>query len=280
MGNAAAVAKAFARLHQGVAIPYYEKLLDQGYSRLIERGHTVFDVGAHSGLHLDRFVALVGAQGRVFAFEPIPRFAKHLAARYRKNSVVTVKPVALSDSAGSATFKVVEGALEQSGLKLRDEGAARRSAGWIGALAARLANGALQRTGLHRHIKERPVVVREIVVDVDTIDAQAASLQRLDYIKLDVEGAEMNCLRGAQAAVSRCRPFISVEYGRASYSIYGHSALSLFEWSRQNRYLLSDLFGNIVEDESEWLEVCDVSYWDFFLLPQERRDFWSSKFQS
>jgi FkbM family methyltransferase len=280
MGNAAAVAKAFHKLHQGVAIPYYEKLLDHGYSRLVERGHTVFDVGAHSGLHLDRFVTLVGAEGRVFAFEPIPRFARYLAARYRESSNVTVKPLALSDAAGSATFKVVEGALEQSGLRERDQGAVRRSDGRLGALAVRLANGVLRRTGLSRHIKRRPIAVRDIVVDVDTIDAQAAVLERLDYIKIDVEGGEMNCLRGAQRAVHRHRPFISVEYGRSGYAAYGETALSLFEWSQQNRYLLSDLFGNLIEDESEWLEVCDTSYWDFFLLPQERREFWKSRFQS
>ena len=151
MGNAAAVAKAFHKLHQGVAIPNYEKLLDHGYSRLVEPGHTVFDVGAHSGLHLDRFVALVGAQGRVFAFEPIPRFARYLAARYRECSGVTVKPLALSDQVGSATFKVVEGALQQSGLRERNQGGVRRSDGRIGALAVRLANGLLERTGLNRH---------------------------------------------------------------------------------------------------------------------------------
>jgi hypothetical protein len=173
----------------------------------------------------------------------------------------------------------VEGALEQSGLRERNLGDVRRSDGRIGALAVRLANGVLRRTGLNRHIKRCPIAVRDIVVDVDTIDAQAAALERLDYIKLDVEGGEMNCLRGAQRAVHRHRPFISVEYGRSSYLAYGETALSLFEWSVQNRYLISDLFGNLIEDESEWLQVCDTSYWDFFLLPQERRDFWVSRFQ-
>lgn len=286
MGDAAAVARAFKRLHQGVMVPDYEKLLYLGYSRLIEPGQTVFDVGAHAGRHLDHFVALVGAHGRVFAFEPIPRFARHLASRYRDNAAVTVKCMALSARPGSAAFTIAEGALEQSGLKQRDYGRARvihlrGAANRLSAAVARLANGVIARAGLNRSPNGRNwIVVRDIVVDVDTIDAQAAALERLDYIKIDVEGGEMDCLRGAQQAVARHRPFISVEYGRASYSAYGESALTLFEWSRQHRYLLSDLFGNIVEDDAEWLEVCDTSYWDFFMLPEERRDVWASKFRS
>ena len=280
MGSAATVASAMRRLHQVGSVPDYERLLEIGYSQFLKSGDVVFDVGAHSGRHLDRFVRLVGPQGRVVAFEPIPGLAKHLAVRHRADAAVTVKPLALSNRSGTATFSIVENGAEQSGLRQRDFGEDRRI---IRIPSNRIVAGILRRAinafGIGRRAFARGyVVVREITVAVDTIDVQAQALDRLDYIKIDVEGGEIDCLRGAQATVARHRPFISVEYGRPGYAAYGESAMALFEWARANRYLLSDLFGNIVADDAEWRQVCDVAYWDYFLLPQERRDAWSAKF--
>jgi FkbM family methyltransferase len=260
-------------------------MLEQCYSELLEPGQTVFDIGAHAGMHLDRFVELVGPQGHTFAFEPIPGLARLLAHRYRENSSVTVKPIALSNWAGKTTFQIVENGLPQSGLKRRDYGADSvvlklPSNRIVAAILRRLAH-AFGRFSLARRAFERGwIIVREVEVEVDTIDAQAQGLSRVDYLKIDVEGAELDCLRGGQQTVARHRPFISLEYGRSSYAAYGETTLGLFKWSQENRYLVSDLFGNIVEDEREWLDVCDVSYWDFFLLPIERRDFWTTKFSS
>lgn len=285
MGAAAVTARAMHFLHQGVCVPDYEKLLEMGYSRLIEPGQVVFDVGAHTARHLDRFVELVGKRGHVFGFEPMPGLASVLTRLYSGNPCVTIKQLALSDRPGSDTFRVVENLLGHSGLKQRSLGANTR--------LLRLPDNRVARGILRKLIQVRPfgldnlgerarrrgfMIVREFAVQLDTIDAQAASLERLDFIKIDVEGGEMNCLRGAQATVARYRPFISIEYGHPGYSAFGETLLSLFNWAQQNRYLVSDLFGNIVEGESEWHEVCDKSYWDYYLLPDEQRDFFSSRF--
>jgi FkbM family methyltransferase len=48
--------------------------------------------------------------------------------------------------------------------------------------------------------------VRTPVVAIDSLQ-----LQRLDFLKLDVEGMEMDVLRGAQATIARQRPIIMVE---------------------------------------------------------------------
>jgi FkbM family methyltransferase len=288
MGAAAVTASAMHLLHQGVCVPDYEKLLEGGYSRLIEPAHVVFDVGAHTGRHLDRFVQLVGSQGRVFGFEALPGLAQQLKRRYQTNPCVTIRAVALSNRSGEATFRMVENGPGVSGLKRREPG----PGGLVLRLPANRIVGGLMRRILQHHpfgrfsnlgqvlMRKGWMIVRDFPVKLDTIDAQAALLERLDFIKLDVEGGEMDCLRGAEATVARHRPFISIEYGHTSYSLYGETILSLFNWARERRYLLSDLFGNIIEDEAEWLEVCDVSYWDYFILPEERRDVWQSRFSS
>jgi FkbM family methyltransferase len=243
---AIAVAKAFGQLHDGVIVPDYELLLSKGYRRFVQPGQVVFDVGAHAGLHLAQFIDLIGPSGRAVAFEPIPALAHALASKYRSRSNVEIRNMALADKPGRSGFFVLHKALGMSGFK--------------------------QRIGSDDH------GTKKIKVDIDTLDRQADGLDRLDYIKIDIEGAEISCLRGARETVKRYRPLISVEYGMPTYSLFGNTSMTLFEWGREHGYIPSDLFGNLICHPHEWAVVCDYSLWDFFLVPEERRQEWVSLF--
>ena len=240
------VAKAFGQLHDCVCFPDYERLLSRGYRRFLGPGQVVFDVGSHVGFHLEQFLGLIGQTGRAVAFEPIPALAHTLASKYRDSSNVEIRNIALAEKPGRSKFLILHKALGMSGFRQRadsgDQGA------------------------------------EEITVEVDTLDHQAADLGRLDYIKMDIEGAEISCLRGARQTVNRYRPLISVEYGMPGYSMFGNTAMTLFEWARENGYIPSDLFGNLIPRPDEWAVVCDYSLWDFFLVPEERQQEWTSLF--
>lgn len=243
---AIAVAKAFGQLHDGIVFPDYELLLRKGYKRFLRPGQVVLDVGSHAGLHLAQFADLVGPSGRAIAFEPIPALANALVGKFRDRSNVEIRNIALADNPGRSEFLILHKALGMSGFKQRAE------SGDQGA--------------------------EKITVVMDTVDHQAADLSRLDYIKIDIEGSEISCLRGARQTVDRCRPWISVEYGMPTYSLFGNTAMTLFEWAREHRYIPSDLFGNLVPRPEEWAIVCDYSLWDFFLVPEERQQDWMSIF--
>ena len=45
---------------------------------MVGRGNVVVDIGAARGLWSARLLQLVGAKGRVHAFEPLPKHEKHL----------------------------------------------------------------------------------------------------------------------------------------------------------------------------------------------------------
>jgi FkbM family methyltransferase len=231
-------------LHQGVVVPNYERLLRQCYTRFLEPGNVVLDVGSHSGLHFAHFIELVGPTGRVIGFEPIRSLAEELGAKYASLPNAEVRPIALSDSTGRKDFFYLAGDAEQSGFKIRDAASQHSTTS----------------------------------VQTDTLDHQAAALPRLDYIKIDIEGAEIDCLRGATGTVKRHRPLISVEYGHPTYSLFGNTAMSLYEWATANAYAPWDLFGNLIASAQEWDEICDLSYWDYFLIPEERTQWWSALF--
>jgi len=73
-------------------------------------GAIYWDVGANLGHYAAILAQAVGADGRVYAFEPEPRVRERLAENLSLNHLenVTIVPVGLSDHAGTATFYVAD----------------------------------------------------------------------------------------------------------------------------------------------------------------------------
>ena len=57
-----------------------------------------------------------------------------------------------------------------------------------------------------------------------------------------------------------------------------NTEMTLFELADEMDYILSDLFGNLIETKDEWMKICDLSYWDYFLVPRSRRAEWRQYF--
>jgi hypothetical protein len=141
-------------------------------------------------------------------------------------------------------------------------------------------SGALELSGLRERLPAEDMArSATIMVDVSTLDLLSTRLQRVDYMKIDVEGAEIDCLDGGGAMLRRFRPLISVEYGRPSYSLYGNEARTLYDTAQRHGYVISDLFANVMSGLEEWEAVCDHAYWDFFLVPYEKVGAWQSIFR-
>jgi FkbM family methyltransferase len=241
--SAVSTANYLAQLHRAGAVPDYEAALERAYVLFLKRGMTVLDIGAHLGRHTARFADLVGPPGRVIAFEPLPHFAHSLRDEFQTLSNVEVREVALGERSGRSNFVHVENSPGESGFRERV------------------------------YNIENPIR-STIVVDTTTIDEQCVELAALDYVKMDIEGGEIDSLRGARDTITRCRPLISVEYGAEAYTGYGHTADTLYRLCEDMTYLISDLFGDIVDSREVWLEVCDRGSWDYFLVPRETIAAW------
>jgi FkbM family methyltransferase len=167
------------------------KLVNEGFEgaelRFVENflrpGMTVLDIGAHHGLYSLLSSKCVGRRGKVIAFEASPRECRRLGQHVRVNgcSNVRIEPGAAGSEAGMADLHVVDGSCD-----------------WGNSL----------RTPT---VSEPTYKVR---VEVRTIDSVLESLGifRVDFIKLDVEGAELSVLHGASRLLSSTsRPAILVE---------------------------------------------------------------------
>ena len=154
----------------------YERLLAFGH-RLLKPGDIALDVGANQGIYCCAFGSAVGPGGRVVAVEPIPRQAQRLKYNIEDNGFkhCAVIQKAISDCEGVATLGLANGDVSASIL------AADKS----------------------DSITVETISVDEIV--------KRMNLPRVDFIKLDVEGAELLALRGAINTLRQFRPTLSIE---------------------------------------------------------------------
>lgn len=146
--------------------------------RLVPRGGTVWDIGAHIGFTAFLAARVAGPDGHVYAFEPVPENRERLIEGKRLNGFtnVTAREEALSHHPGEALLAAGPTSLQWS-LRGSD----------------RAVHGRLR-------------------VTTTTLDMLAEELGAPDLIKVDVEESEVDVLRGGTAMLSRHRPAVIVEF--------------------------------------------------------------------
>lgn len=178
-------------------------------------GDIAFDVGANVGYHSMLLSRLVGPNGRVVAFEPVPMTAAWLEETLRRNDLtnVTVLRTALSASAGVAGMRV--GPASEAGLAhLVDSAASYQS-----------------------HFTGETRVIDVPIASIDQL-LMEGELPTPSLIKIDVEGAELEVLRGASETLSTARPTIVTELwggenvteGRRLLESCGYRVSTLRRW--------------------------------------------------
>jgi FkbM family methyltransferase len=143
-------------------------------SALVGTGATVFDVGANLGFFALLASRVVGPTGHVVAFEPDPSNVERIRRNLRHNPgrTVDVEALAVADEAGEARFHI--GHQDEVGSLLRDP----------------------------QHVTDRSVAVPTVSLD-RYLDEHA--IERVDFLKMDIEGAEVLALRGMQRGLEAGR---------------------------------------------------------------------------
>jgi FkbM family methyltransferase len=152
----------------------YEQETRQLLERVVRKGMTIVDVGAHVGYYALLFARWVGPEGRVFAFEPEPDNYALLRRNIALNDVANILafPKAVSDHRGTVR------------LFLSSQGNDRHSI---------FQN---PRSVVHESSRE----VSAVSLDQFLADE---GWPRVDLVKMDVEGAEPVVLEGMQETIRR-----------------------------------------------------------------------------
>jgi FkbM family methyltransferase len=182
----------------------------QAVAQHLQSGGTFVDVGAHIGYYSLKAAVVLGPTGHVIAVEPNPQMAGALRDNIHASgaTIVAVQPVACSDSEATLEFFASAGSnTGESSLSLSN------------------ASQGGQPVRSYR-VRARPL---------DAI-IQETGVSRVDVLKIDVEGAELLVLKGAQKTLGQYHPVVIVELVESQLSAMGTSSAEIVEFLRSQGY--------------------------------------------
>jgi FkbM family methyltransferase len=171
--------------------------------KVLKPSSNSIDIGCHKGEILD-VILTYAPDGKHYAFEPLPHLFDFLREKY-KGMNISVFPLALFDKKGETTFNYVVSDPAYSGIR-------------------------------KRQYNSPDVRIDEMKVDTDLLDNIIPAGQSIDFIKIDVEGAEFGVMKGGSSTIKRCQPVIIFEFGLGAADYYGTKPEDLF-------HLVNDDFG-------------------------------------
>lgn len=203
---------------------YPEACIRNLYTAVVGAGDTVIDGGSADGLHTRPLADLVGTDGVVLAVEPLfSSVYKHRAwvGNYAGDNIIVCES-ALGKSLGHAALNVPP-----------DPGY----------------------SSLGRGYWPEGSDITAIQVQVTTIDHEVAErgLRSPRFIKLDLEGGEVDALTGAMTVLDAGRPIVVFEHSRSTApAAFGYSPSFPFELAHSLGYEVYDILGREYADEDEF----------------------------
>lgn len=157
----------------------YEKETVVLFKKIIKPGTVIMDIGAHIGYFTRLFSKLTGPKGMVYAFEADPENFQLLKRNTNHLKNVKIYQLAITDQFGAIDFYHYD-----------------------------------EKTGCNSILSNAPVAFqkRKITVsasDLDTI-LKTEGVNRVDLIKMDIEGGESKALVGMQKTIKENQPLAIV----------------------------------------------------------------------
>jgi FkbM family methyltransferase len=204
-------------------------------------GGAALDVGANIGLYsIPMALRVRSVGGRLIAVEPLPinvEWLRHNLAINDCTDVVDVFEIGLSDECGEAELVLAEdfqGSVGNATIASRE-----------------LFGSQFSRT----------------MIRLDTLDRIWPTMQRLDIVKVDIEGHEAKFLEGARNTLASFRPAILMEVNRWHHEQRGVDFDTVIPALLPDRYVFAELrFGRIMRIHGP--QQCDNT--DILAIPEER----------
>lgn len=206
----------------------------QALEELLQGGDWVIDVGANFGLYTVLAGRKVEPEGRVLAFEPFPDSFQMLRRNSEGNALQDVAqlwPCALGERTGTATLSVHA-----------DPG--RNTLGSLGSEG-----------GSEIQISVRPF---------DEI-AEELAMSRIDFIKMDVEGFELQVLRGARRSIEKFKPSVLFELNPMVCRQSGYDPADIVKFFQDAGYVLFEC-----QAPGEWQEVAPEEFGNYLAVHGSR----------
>jgi FkbM family methyltransferase len=173
-------------------------------------GTTFIDIGAHIGWYSLVAADKIGKSGKVIAFEPNPACITALKKNLNHNvdlSNIVLETKALSDKKGKTIFWIGD---DMGGSFIREN------------------TKRLTQNGKLKSIQVNTITLDEYLTE--------KKLTKINLIKIDVEGAEMQVLKGADKTLNKYSPDILIEVVNDTLQKNNFSKKELFSYLKEKKY--------------------------------------------
>jgi len=165
--------------------------------KVLRKNSSAIDIGCHKGEILDEILRFA-PNGKHFAFEPLPHLFEFLKSKYEGKQIF-LSSIALFDKKGTTGFNYVVNAPAFSGIRKRE-------------------------------YNLPDARINQLTVETDLLDNIIPESQAIDFIKIDVEGAEFAVLQGGIKTIQRNKPVIIFEFGLGAADFYGSKPAECFSF--------------------------------------------------
>ena len=185
---------------RGIRMPFdlvkdeiYDRQAFEVMDRVLKPESCCVDIGCHKGQFLTEYIRCA-PQGTHYAFEPIPYLYEQLCENFKSARIFNY---ALSDKSGETSFFILPDKPALSGLNERET--------------------------IHKELPREKITVR-----TERLDAVMPLDTKVDFMKIDVEGAEGLVISGALDTIKRNKPYIVLEHGESSSLMFGVSSEDIY----------------------------------------------------
>lgn len=188
----------------------YEKDVSRVWQQLVNRDSVILDIGANIG-YFSLLAAAKAKDGKVFSFEPVSFFRDCLQQNMALNAIENYEALsfAISNKNEPTNFYLADGAnLGMSGMRPPENFSGRQEQ------------------------------IQTIVLD-EWVENKA--LTAIDFIKLDIEGAEKKALDGMNKTLSRFRPVLLIEIIHSQLEQFGNSVKEIYDTLTSHDYIAYEI---------------------------------------
>ncbi|TNE78345.1 MAG: FkbM family methyltransferase [Bacteroidetes bacterium] len=227
----------FQKLRRDTFWNYYDNVFLLDYPHIkracslikSEKNPIVFDIGGGQGTTLKLFREEL-PHAQVELFEPISSNFKIIKDQFGGNKGIKLNQLALGHEEGETTIHIADRVTSSSLLELNPEAHEKGS-----------------------YLADALKPVREESIQVKRVESFIKQYEKIHLMKLDVQGFELNVLKGAGEELKKVK-YIIMEVSNHD----GYSGAPLYHeidaWMRENNFELADLFPGIKESGflKEW----------------------------
>lgn len=170
--------------------------------KMVSQGNTVIDIGANQGEYSLWAARKVGRQGKVISFEPMDQIFE----AFEEN-------ISLNPSYSNVFFPIKKGLSDTPG-KLQLYGKPGDNEGV----------NTMFPTSSHS------VLIQEITLSTLDKELEGLGVEKVDFIKLDVEGAELQVLKGAKTTIQKFKPKWMIEINEEACIAGGYQPQDILDF--------------------------------------------------